>query len=119
MDGVVSGDAAPGGGADRAAVPTTDATAAPRCGPQAAPQPPVTSRSTTIGRRSRSLPSLSGGASGCSRKVNGTVKLSSKGTEKRRGSLEPQTYAAALAPVTSAHIANACARTARYSAAGR
>jgi transposase len=49
----------------------------------------------------------------------GTVKLSSKGTEKRRGSLELQTYAAALAPVTSAHIANACARTARYSAAGR
>jgi hypothetical protein len=49
----------------------------------------------------------------------GTVKLSSKGTEKRRGSLELQTYGAALAPVISAHIANACARTARYSAAGR
>ena len=49
----------------------------------------------------------------------GTVKLSSKGTGKRRSSLEPQTYAAALAPVISAHIAKACARTARYSAAGR
>jgi hypothetical protein len=51
--------------------------------------------------------------------LDGTVKLSSKGTEKRRGSLELQTYGAALAPVISAHIANACARTARYSAAGR
>jgi hypothetical protein len=51
--------------------------------------------------------------------AKGTVKLSSKGTEKRRGSLELQTYGAALAPVISAHIANACARTARYSAAGR
>ena len=49
----------------------------------------------------------------------GTVKLSSKGMEKRRSSLELQTYAAALAPVISAQIANACARTARYSAAGR
>src|SRR4051812_13439515 len=50
---------------------------------------------------------------------DGTVKLSSKGTGKRRGSLEPKTYAAALAPVISAQIAKACARTARYSAAGR
>jgi hypothetical protein len=51
--------------------------------------------------------------------LEGTVKLSSKGTGKRRSSLEPQTYAAALAPVISAQIAKACARTARYSAAGR
>src|SRR4051812_14860465 len=43
----------------------------------------------------------------------GTVKLSSKGMEKRRSSLELQTYAAALAPVISAQIANAYARTAR------
>src|SRR3954462_1531633 len=49
----------------------------------------------------------------------GTVKLSSKGTEKRGSSLELRIYAAALAPVISAHIAKACARTARYSTAGR
>ena len=53
------------------------------------------------------------------RVLMGTVKLSSKGMEKRRSSLELRTYAAALAPVISTHIANACARTARYSAAGR
>src|SRR3954468_24352588 len=41
----------------------------------------------------------------------GTVKLSAKGTGKRRSSLELRTYAAALAPVISAQIANACART--------
>ena len=45
--------------------------------------------------------------------LGGTVKLSSKGMEKRRSSLELRTYAAALAPVISAQIANACARTAR------
>ena len=45
--------------------------------------------------------------------VDGTVKLSAKGTGKRRSSLELRTYAAALAPVISAQIANACARTAR------
>src|SRR3954449_8358511 len=54
----------------RAAVPITDWTAAHRSGPQAERKPPVTLRCTTIGRRSRSLPLLSGGASGCSRKVN-------------------------------------------------
>src|SRR5437763_14946796 len=54
----------------RAAVPTTDSMAAQRSGPQAERNPPVTLRYTTIGRRSRSLPLLSGGASGCSRKVN-------------------------------------------------
>jgi hypothetical protein len=36
-----------------------------------------------------------------------------QGDGKRRSSLELQTYAAALAPVISAQIANACARTAR------
>src|SRR3954451_15140619 len=41
----------------------------------------------------------------------GTVKLSSKGMERRRSSLELRTYAAALAPVIPAQIANACART--------
>src|SRR4051794_6406496 len=50
---------------------------------------------------------------------NGTVKLSSKGTEKRRSSLELQAYVTASAPVISAQIANACARAARYSVAGR
>ena len=49
----------------------------------------------------------------------GTVKLSWKRTEKRRSLLELRTYVAASAPVTSAQIAKACARTARYSAAGR
>jgi hypothetical protein len=45
--------------------------------------------------------------------AEGTVKLSAKGTGKRRSSLELRTYAAALASVISAQIANACARTAR------
>src|SRR5690242_20587824 len=36
-----------------------------------------------------------------------------QGDGKRRNSLEPQIYAAALAPVISAQIANVCARTAR------
>src|SRR4051794_25709968 len=49
----------------------------------------------------------------------GTVKLSSKGTEKRRRSSALWPHAAVSAPVISAQIAKACARTARYSAAGR
>jgi hypothetical protein len=51
--------------------------------------------------------------------LRGTVKLSSKGTEKRRRSSALWPHAAVSAPVISAQIAKACARTARYSAAGR
>ena len=64
MDGVVGVDPAPGGGVDD----RLEGGAQVR--PQAERKPPVTFRYTTIGRRSRSLPLLSGGASGCSRKVN-------------------------------------------------
>jgi transposase len=50
---------------------------------------------------------------------DGTVKLVLARIEKQRRSSALWPHAAALAPVTSAQIANACARTARYSAAGR
>ena len=49
----------------------------------------------------------------------GTVKLVLARIEKQRRSSARRPRAAALAPVTSAQIAKACARTARYSAAGR
>ena len=49
----------------------------------------------------------------------GTVKLMLARIEKRRRSSVLWPYAAASAPVTSAQIAKACARTARYSVAGR
>src|SRR4051794_2831092 len=49
----------------------------------------------------------------------GTVKLMLARREKRRRSSALWPYAAASVPVISARIANACARTARYSVAGR
>ena len=49
--------------------------------------------------------------------AEGTVKLMREGMGKRRSSSEPRSYAAALAPVTSAQIAKARARAARYSVA--
>ena len=49
----------------------------------------------------------------------GTVKLVLARIGKQRPSSTLWSYAAASAPVTSARIAKACARTARYSAAGR
>src|SRR3954470_9055134 len=51
--------------------------------------------------------------------LDGTVKLMLARIEKRRRSSALWPHAAASAPVISAQIANACARTARYSAAGR
>jgi hypothetical protein len=51
--------------------------------------------------------------------LKGTVKLVLARIEKQRRSSARRPHAAALGPVTSAQIANACARTARYSAAGR
>src|SRR3954454_13288848 len=50
---------------------------------------------------------------------DGTVKLMLARIEKRRRSSALWPYAAASAPATSAQIAKACARAARYSAAGR
>jgi hypothetical protein len=47
----------------------------------------------------------------------GTVKLMLVAAKKRRSSLALRAHAAALAPVTSAQIAKARARTLRYSAA--
>ena len=49
----------------------------------------------------------------------GTVKLVRARIEKQRRSSALRPHAAALALVTSAQIAKACARTARYSVAGR
>jgi hypothetical protein len=49
----------------------------------------------------------------------GTVKLVLARIGKQRPSSTLWPYAAASAPVTSAQIAKACARTARYSVAGR
>jgi hypothetical protein len=54
----------------RAAVPMTDRTAANRSACQWERKPPVTLRYVAVGRNSRSLALLPGGASGCSRKVN-------------------------------------------------
>ncbi len=53
----------------------------------------------------------------CARR--GTVKLLLARIEKHRRPSALWPYVAALAPVTSAQIAKACARTARYSVAGR
>src|SRR3954470_17925779 len=54
--------------------------AAQRSGPQAERKPPVTFRYVAMGRSSRSLPLLSGGGSGGSRKVNrpSRIRLQSK-----------------------------------------
>src|SRR4051794_39561385 len=49
----------------------------------------------------------------------GTVKLALARIEKQCPSSALWSHAAASAPVISAQIANACARTARYSVAGR
>jgi transposase-like protein len=46
----------------------------------------------------------------------GTVKLMLVRAEKRRSSSALRAHAAAMAPVTSAQIAKACARAVRYSA---
>jgi len=51
-------------------VPTTDRTVAKRSAPQFERNPPVTLRYVAVGRNFRSLPLLSGGASGCSKKVS-------------------------------------------------
>src|SRR4051795_5527785 len=58
-------------------------------------------------------------AVGGNKRLGGTVKLMLARIGKRRRSSALWPHAAASAPVTSAQIANACARTARYSAAGR
>jgi hypothetical protein len=54
---------------------------------------------------------------GCS--PDGTVKLMLARIRKRRRSSARRPHAAALTPVISAQIVKACARTARYSLAGR